>query len=244
MLFSKRKYLRLVVVGLLSSASTISAAASVGTIYLFSFQRSLDPAVADCIAFFEKVESGFPAPSEEYAIRNTAESSCTDGATTDASFHIVLAAEDSTSAAELERYIETTEKIDLWGSPVRYRVARSLVQTISVDAVFMDANENKLARVDIEHVVLVHEQLGRAIDIFKGFRNSFVRGDVTHLIDFLELLSTKTYSEFILSRSNVIEAYVSTVAVIDDGRIHKFPETRRYVRDCGISSERTCVDAR
>ena len=229
----------------LPGATSASASIPARTTYLFNFQKSLDPSVATCNQFFEKVISTFPSPSEEYAIRSTSEASCMDGATTEAYFHIFLVAEDSAAAAELEQYMDATMAVDLWGFPVTYRIVKKLIQTISIDAGVMSYQDGRsqFARTNIEHVVLTHELLGRAIDVFKAFKKDFVRGNVTSLVTLLQTLSPRiVYSEYILPYSNMIEAFLNTVAVIENGDIFAVRFKRWYIRDCGITAGKTCID--
>lgn len=227
-----------------ASSSASASASSAETIFLFNFQRSLDPAVADCQAFHEKMMDSFPLPSQEYKIRSSTEMSCNDDTTTNVSFHILLAAEDSASVSELERYMAATAEIDLWGLKAKYRVVKNIVQTISIDAglVTVENRITRFERTNREQITLVHNRLGRAIDVFKGFKQSFVRGDIASLLDFLRSISKLSSSKFILQRSNMIESYVSTVAVIDGGDVYALPSVRKYVRDCGIAAGKTCVD--
>lgn len=242
-----RKFLCVAIVSLtinIVAATTAIEAAPVRTIFLFKFQQQMNPAVVNCKQFFEKVESVFPLTSEEYAIRSTTESSCTDGPTTDAHFHILLAAEDEGSAAELERYMEATTTNDLWGVPVQYHVVKKLVQTISIDTGTVTFNDKRkqYTRSNIEHVIVIHEHLGEAIKVLKGFKKDFARGNVGQLITFLSSISQMSYSDYILPQSNVIEVFLSTVVMIEGGDIYAIRQTRSYLRDCGIAMGKTCID--
>ena len=126
-------------------------------------------------------------------------------------------------------------------------MVKDLVQTISIDAGWVRRveDQNFFSRTNLEHITLVHTSIGSAVDVVKGFKKDFSRGDVKSLVRFLDGISKKVaYADFILPRSNALEAYISTFAAMEGGGVFVVPTPRNYVRNCGIQSGKSCADER